>query len=45
MHDGLSKSIEDAILRHGGQAQDAVSGFGRLSTSDHDALLAFLGSL
>jgi CxxC motif-containing protein (DUF1111 family) len=45
MHDGGSKSIEDAILRHGGQAQNAVSGFGRLSSSDHDALLAFLGSL
>jgi CxxC motif-containing protein (DUF1111 family) len=45
MHDGRSNSIEDAILRHGGQAQNAVSGFGRLSSSDHDALLAFLGSL
>ena len=45
MHDGGSRSIEDAILRHGGQAQNAVSGFGRLSSSDHDALLAFLGSL
>ena len=45
MHDGRSKSIKDAILRHGGQAQYAVSGFGRLSSSDYDALLAFLGSL
>ena len=38
-------SIEDAILRHGGEAQDALNGFERLPTSDHDALLAFLGSL
>jgi CxxC motif-containing protein (DUF1111 family) len=45
MHDGGSKSTEDAILRHGGQARNAVSGFGKLSSSDHDALLAFLGSL
>jgi CxxC motif-containing protein (DUF1111 family) len=45
MHDGRSMSIEDAILRHGGQAQNAVSGFGSLSSSAQDALLAFLGSL
>ena len=45
MHDGRSKRIEDAILRHGGEAQNAVNGFGGLSPSDHDALLAFLGSL
>jgi CxxC motif-containing protein (DUF1111 family) len=45
MHDGRSKTIEDAILRHGGDAQSAVSGFGGLSPSDRDALLAFLGSL
>jgi CxxC motif-containing protein (DUF1111 family) len=45
MHDGGSKTIEEAILRHGGEAQNAVSGFGGLPLSDHDALLAFLGSL
>ncbi len=45
MHDGRSKSTEDAILRHGGEARNAVNGFGGLSPSDHDALLAFLGSL
>jgi CxxC motif-containing protein (DUF1111 family) len=45
MHDGRSKTIEDAILRHGGQAQSAISEFGKLSPSDHDALLAFLDSL
>jgi CxxC motif-containing protein (DUF1111 family) len=45
MHDGGSKTIEQAILRHGGEAQNAVSGFGGLSPSDRDAFLAFLGSL
>jgi CxxC motif-containing protein (DUF1111 family) len=45
MHDGGSKTIEQAILRHGGTAQNTVSGFQGLSPSDHDALLAFLGSL
>ena len=45
MHDGRSNTIEEAILRHGGEAQNAVTGFGGLSPSEHDALLAFLGSL
>jgi CxxC motif-containing protein (DUF1111 family) len=45
MHDGGSKTIEQAILRHGAEAQNAVSGFGGLSPSDRDAVLAFLGSL
>src|SRR4029453_2276908 len=45
MHDGRSKGIEEATLRHGGDAQNAVNGFGRLSPFDQDALLAFLGSL
>jgi CxxC motif-containing protein (DUF1111 family) len=45
MHDGRSNSIEKAILRHGGEAQSAVSGLAGLSRSDYDALLAFLGSL
>jgi CxxC motif-containing protein (DUF1111 family) len=45
MHDARSNTIEGAILRHGGEAQNAVSGFRELSPADHDALLAFLGSL
>jgi CxxC motif-containing protein (DUF1111 family) len=45
MHDGRSKSFEEAILRHGVEAQIAVNGFGGLPPSDRDALLAFLGSL
>ena len=45
MHDGKSKSIEDAILRHGVDAQNAVKGVAELRRSDYDALLSFLGSL
>ena len=45
MHDGGSNTIEKAILRHGGEAQNARDRFGALSPADHDALLAFLDSL
>jgi CxxC motif-containing protein (DUF1111 family) len=45
MHDGTSNKIEDAILRHGGQAQTARENFEKLSPADRAALLAFLGSL
>ena len=45
MHDGRSKSYEAALLRHGGEAQNAVLSLKRLRSSDYQALLAFLGSL
>ena len=45
MHDGKSNKIEDAILRHGGQAQTARENFEKLSPADRAALLAFLDSL
>ena len=45
MHDASSNKIEDAILRHGAEAQNARNGFVGLPQSDHDALLAFLDSL
>jgi CxxC motif-containing protein (DUF1111 family) len=45
LHDGRSNTIAEAILLHGGEAQNARVGFERLNRSDHDALLAFLGSL
>ena len=46
MHDGKSNTVQDAILRHGApEARDALNGFVGLEASDHDALLAFLGSL
>ncbi len=45
MHDGRAFTIEDAILAHGGEAQAVHDAFTKLSQGDHDALLAFLGSL
>jgi CxxC motif-containing protein (DUF1111 family) len=45
MHDASSNKIEDAIRRHGAEANDARDGFVGLPQSDHDALLAFLDSL
>src|SRR5262249_27006188 len=45
MHDGRSNAIQDAILRHSKEAQNALTDFVGLSQSDHDDLLAFLGSL
>jgi CxxC motif-containing protein (DUF1111 family) len=45
LHDGRSKTIQDAILRHSAEARNALNGFVGLPQSDHDALLAFLGSL
>jgi CxxC motif-containing protein (DUF1111 family) len=45
MHDGRSSTIQDAILRHGGQALTARDKFVGLSSDDRNALLAFLGSL
>jgi CxxC motif-containing protein (DUF1111 family) len=45
LHDGRSNNIEDAILRHDAEAQNARNGFVGLPQSDHDALLAFLDSL
>jgi CxxC motif-containing protein (DUF1111 family) len=45
MHDAKSNTIEDAILRHGGQPPTARENFEKLSPADRAALLAFLGSL
>jgi CxxC motif-containing protein (DUF1111 family) len=45
MHDGASLTLRDAILRHGGEAQDESRGFARLSKQDQDALIEFLRSL
>lgn len=45
MHDGISVKLDDAILRHQGEAA-AVSGrFSKLTPADKRALLAFLQSL
>jgi CxxC motif-containing protein (DUF1111 family) len=45
MHDALSFSLTDAILRHGNQARVPRDSFRGLRTSDKDKLIAFLLSL
>ena len=45
MHDGRAFTIEDAILAHDGEAKAAHDAFSVLSSTDHDALIAFLSSL
>jgi CxxC motif-containing protein (DUF1111 family) len=45
MHDGRARSIEEAILIHGGEASKSKSKFQNLSKSDKEALLKFIKSL
>lgn len=45
LHDGSAATIEDAIARHGGEAQAARLGFLRLDDRARASLLAFLQSL
>lgn len=45
LHDGRARSVLEAVLWHGGEAQAARDKVVQLSTSDRDALLAYLGSL
>jgi CxxC motif-containing protein (DUF1111 family) len=45
MHDGLSVSRTDSILRHAGQAASSVAVFARLSAAQQADVLSFLNSL
>ena len=45
MHDGLSFTLEEAIRRHRGQADDVRLNYEALSSSEKLALIAFLNSL
>lgn len=45
LHDGRARTIEEAILWHGGEAQRSQGRFRRLSSSDRTSLIAFLRSL
>lgn len=45
MHDGRAKSIEEAILLHGGEATNSKTLYQNLSQQEKDALLKFLKSL
>ncbi|MFY0654392.1 MAG: thiol oxidoreductase [Cyclobacteriaceae bacterium] len=45
MHDGRAHSIEEAIVLHGGEADNSKNQFVSLSQSDKEALVVFLKSL
>lgn len=45
LHDGRARTITEAIMWHGGEAQSAVNYFSSLSSTDRAAMLKFLQSL
>jgi CxxC motif-containing protein (DUF1111 family) len=45
LHDGRARSIDEAILMHGGEGRRARERYGRLSSRDRANLLRFVGSL
>jgi CxxC motif-containing protein (DUF1111 family) len=45
LHDGSAATIEDAVVRHAGEAVTARARFQALPPAQRDALLAFLKSL
>jgi CxxC motif-containing protein (DUF1111 family) len=45
LHDGRARSIQEAILLHGGEASNSKTAYQNLSQPDKDALIKFLESL
>lgn len=45
LHDGRARTIEEAILWHGGEAEKAKENFMKLNKQDRDKLIKFLNSL
>ena len=45
LHDGRARSLEEAVLWHGGEAERSRENFRALSATDRAALLRFLESL
>jgi CxxC motif-containing protein (DUF1111 family) len=45
LHDGRARSLTEAILWHGGEAQASRNAFANLSSADRDAVIKFLQSL
>ena len=45
LHDGRARTLTEAVMWHGGEADKARQRFAALSAADRAALLAFLGSL
>lgn len=45
LHDGRARSLEEAILWHGGEAQAARDAYAGMAKAERDALVAFVSSL
>ncbi|HIJ23597.1 MAG: hypothetical protein HON68_06190 [Gammaproteobacteria bacterium] len=45
LHDGRARTIEEAVLWHGGEAEAARQGFTSLTSPERTALILFLDSL
>lgn len=45
LHDGRARSLTEAIMWHGGEAQGSINQYTQLPKADRDAILKFLGSL
>ena len=45
LHDGRARNVEEAILWHGGEAEDSKETFKAMSKPERDALLKFVNSL
>lgn len=45
LHDGRATSIEEAILLHGGEAEQSKTNYAELSETEKQQLIKFLGSL
>jgi CxxC motif-containing protein (DUF1111 family) len=45
LHDGRARSLTEAIMWHGGEALASKNKFAKLSASEREAILKFLGSL
>jgi CxxC motif-containing protein (DUF1111 family) len=45
LHDGRARTLEEAILWHGGEAEQAKENFLKMSAADREALVKFIRSL
>ncbi len=45
LHDGRARTVEEAILWHGGEAEAAMQAFSRLSREERSSLIKFVNSL
>ena len=45
LHDGRARTLIEAIMWHGGEAEQSINKVKQLSKTDRDALLKFLKSL